>query len=948
MSFFFSSPKAEPVAEEPVVKDTSTDDAVKSPLKPAEQDENEPRQSPKKTLLCLSMDEDDSKLDSAFERALNNETEGGAIASLASPTSKVGLNYDENPTNLYQSIEAKEWDDVVDICEKKPSEATIWIFRNEKSGHNLRWRLLPIHAAIIFRAPDNVIKALLRAFPEGATSKDDQDMTPLHLAFRHDVSDSVLYELLKADPTVVHFKDRKGRLPLDLHRTIAGQTPRAGTSSKKSGIAKLVSIAVKNEHHKTTQRLRQDFAAKLDECEQGQNSKLRETMEHYEDVISTFRSEMAAKIEVMDQSVGLSKVEAENKIKDLEREMKTARLASESLITRFDLKCKEEEELKAKLTTTECKLKEIEWGKGDTLKEKAQISKQIEDFSLELEQVKESRQNIVQDLYNATTEKEGLELSLRTCQTKVQEMEESVATLAEANVELTLNVQEQETLISETQEKVRLMEESISAKAEQITYLQGQNTTLQTQRDEVTTKLTDAVVDLKAKKDRLQELEGAEAISQDVTGQLLTVQAQLKEKEDRLEELNSAEWTKKLSSLTSQAASLQSENDNLSSEVDETRIALKKYEREVADAKTASNSLIKQFHAKCSSEVALKTRLAHIERDLNTTHPTLQSENISLRQSVELLEGTNEELGEKVEKMEQELHEKSATVQEFESEWRQKARELKEQETIQTTELTRSKEKVAILERIISKLQEKIYDLEASNRELQASGADTDSYSKEKIAVLSEEVSSKNSLNTELSNRLHQLEMKNVEMTKQLEKTQEEKKHFMASLKEKQERTVGSLSVRQRMSEALENQLESSQELNEELQTKIKTLEARNGTLGMKLKTMTQDRQRESDAYEMRDPANYSMSGMDISQRMKSMSMENRDNIDDEASPSFAMRQRMKQNVERQVKQAHDKAFSDRQLLLENAKKQRKDIESSFANATAAINMLRDTGMMSP
>lgn len=946
MSFFFSTAKAveeqkQPIAE--VTNESAAGDALmpEKHVSSPEEDENK-NTSKDLPVLNLSIDEDDEKLDSAFERALNKESVYGEKASLASPTAKVGLNYDENPTNLYQSIEAREWDEVVDLCARFPSEAAIWIFRNEKTGHKLRWRLLPIHAAIIFRAPDSAIRALLKAFPEGAKCKDDQEMTPLHLAFRHESSDSVLYELLKVDPTVVNYIDRKGRVPLQLHRS-AQTTTSAGSGTKKSGIAKLVSIAVTNENKKVTAQLRSEHEIILSTSEKNHNSKFQEAVQYYEDAITTLRKEMSAKIAEMDQSVALTKSEAESKIKELESEMNTARLASESLITRFDNKCKSEEELTAKLAAAQCKLKELEWGQGDTVKEKNEIQAQLEKLNLELEEVLESRQQIAKNLFEVQAERDSLALSLDQVQSKLLEMNSSNAIILEKNYLLSSEVQDRENLIADMKARICLMEESISAKADQIAYLQGNNEALQARRDELTEKVEAILIDLKDKRERLQLLEEVDANNQNITADLLELKAQLKEKEDRLEELHAAEVGVKVTSLKEQAGKLQAENERLQNEVDESRVLLKKYEREVADAKNASNSLIKQFHAKSSSEVQLKSKLAALERTLNSDQPTLQSDNISLRESVEVLEKANSELGEKVQRMEDELAEKAEMVSKFEKEWRIKTEKMKEKEAIQSTEIARSKEKVAILERIISKLQEKIHTQELSNKELRVIGNDSEAlYSKQKMSELSKEVESKSALNIELTQRLRLLERKNTELLKSFERTQSDHEAFLASYKKKEEQTVGSLSVRQRMSEALEEQLAASHELNQELQTKIKTLEAKNGALAMKVKSMSHERY--VDPYEVRE-----------SGYMKAFSIDHREAAESDelmgmSAPqsSLAMRQRMKQSVERQVKEAQDKAFSERKMLLETARKQRQDIESSFANATAAISMLRETGMRSP
>ena len=58
--------------------------------------------------------------------------------------------YDTSPTALYQAIEARRWDHVLELLEEGEGddEVSTWVIRKEHNGR-LRWRLLPIHAAQI-------------------------------------------------------------------------------------------------------------------------------------------------------------------------------------------------------------------------------------------------------------------------------------------------------------------------------------------------------------------------------------------------------------------------------------------------------------------------------------------------------------------------------------------------------------------------------------------------------------------------------------------------------------------------------------------------------------------------------------------------------------------------------------------------------------------------------
>lgn len=123
--------------------------------------------------------------------------------------------FDKNPTVLFALLQKKEWEAAIERAGSNSDEASVWVSRKEKDGR-LRWRLLPIHAAIVFKAPENVIEALLKAFPKGAETKDDQGMLPIHLSFRNAATEGTVKQLLAAYPNSIDVKDRKGRVPLVL------------------------------------------------------------------------------------------------------------------------------------------------------------------------------------------------------------------------------------------------------------------------------------------------------------------------------------------------------------------------------------------------------------------------------------------------------------------------------------------------------------------------------------------------------------------------------------------------------------------------------------------------------------------------------------------------------------------------------------------------------------
>lgn len=94
------------------------------------------------------------------------------VSILRSPP-PIEVDYDINPTRLYKLIESKDWQGTVDRTRSNPEEAQTWVMRKESDG-KLRWKLLPLHAALILKSPGDVVAALIKVYHNGAQCKDDQ------------------------------------------------------------------------------------------------------------------------------------------------------------------------------------------------------------------------------------------------------------------------------------------------------------------------------------------------------------------------------------------------------------------------------------------------------------------------------------------------------------------------------------------------------------------------------------------------------------------------------------------------------------------------------------------------------------------------------------------------------------------------------------------------------
>lgn len=140
-------------------------------------------------------------------------------------------------------MHTKQWNLAIERVKLYPHEASTWVVRyfnnadnasgaeqsmtdtvamaSPRSGgiamngtnNDLRWRMLPLHASLLFGGPIELVRALIKAYPAACRMQDDQGMLPLHVAFRFGATEEVVVLLLEAFPEAIEHVDHKGRLP---------------------------------------------------------------------------------------------------------------------------------------------------------------------------------------------------------------------------------------------------------------------------------------------------------------------------------------------------------------------------------------------------------------------------------------------------------------------------------------------------------------------------------------------------------------------------------------------------------------------------------------------------------------------------------------------------------------------------------------------------------------
>jgi len=126
------------------------------------------------------------------------------------------VDFDTNPTDLYTAICAGEWEKATSIVKEYPDQARTWVVRHDPEDDTaILWRFLPLHSACARQPSDSLVEALLLAYPDAASAKDDQGFLPLHYACGNRASDGAVNMLLIVYPQGADVRDPYGgKLPL--------------------------------------------------------------------------------------------------------------------------------------------------------------------------------------------------------------------------------------------------------------------------------------------------------------------------------------------------------------------------------------------------------------------------------------------------------------------------------------------------------------------------------------------------------------------------------------------------------------------------------------------------------------------------------------------------------------------------------------------------------------
>eukprot|EP00569_Conticribra_weissflogii_P000957 CAMPEP_0171354830 /NCGR_PEP_ID=MMETSP0878-20121228/44911_1 /TAXON_ID=67004 /ORGANISM="Thalassiosira weissflogii, Strain CCMP1336" /LENGTH=604 /DNA_ID=CAMNT_0011860817 /DNA_START=133 /DNA_END=1947 /DNA_ORIENTATION=+ len=346
--------------------------------------------------------------------------------------------FDINPTGLYVAVHTKQWGLAADRLKVFPAEASVWVSRfgdpvglaniaNTTNGVTslpgtptsaamaearrrpkvLRWKMLPLHGAVLFGAPLELVHALIKAYPAACSCVDDQGMLPLHLAFRCGAKEAVVLELLDVYPQAIEIEDKKGRVPsvLALKDAVSyvdtiGEAFLKGPSYYYYAARVAASDRVRNES---------EMAAKVRKLEEERKAEYEST----KNLLTKTQAELQEDIEVLStENAELKERLAwyETKYDGAEEKEKVLVDHTNSLAERLRLTSLSEEHLATKLAKLEAKLKSSEAEIQNLRNSSAQQKGDLENDVRNLTEALESTQ-LRADLLTDKLQKKIMELN---------------------------------------------------------------------------------------------------------------------------------------------------------------------------------------------------------------------------------------------------------------------------------------------------------------------------------------------------------------------------------------------------------------------------------------------------------------------------------------------------------------------------------------------------------
>lgn len=565
------------------------------------------------------------------------------------------VDYDKNPSALYKALQQKDWKLTMDLVDENPDEVFTWIIRKDKEGMT-RWCLLPIHAALIFKAPMHVIVKLLSIYPESGLCKDDQGMIPLHLAFRHGASDAILYEILSSCPDAIDVKDDKGRTPLALHSTYVARANAQGTPTnaadnslqkmRPSAFERYVTVAADRARKSTKSKLEAYYVGKLKTLHDEHTEQLENLRKLASDEFSASRErikELEKKKRILESNLNDKKKEAEN----LSKQNHANKLA---------------------ISNMETLLQEVTTSKHE---EKVVFLQKISQLEAEITDINKKHEDEVKSLEEKAV---ASEINIAELISKCHAAEDEISALKNTTAELEAKGDELKLLLEERLAKHEDLSKKYESLCESEKSLQAKLVEHE-QSLEITTKA----------------LKDSDALLSQMNTTILDLRSDIVTK------------TTKVQTLMENIEKLSVENNELKEKTDDM-------EQKNRDLSNASEELKMKYHLQCCENLGLKEQVSELSSDiaLNSENLKQSEEALSeLKLSMEIIEVQLKTKTEEEESLKALLIEKEFEFDQYKSSAEEEIQRLSQDLGNQVMRTSECELQCSDLEQTFSKLQRK-------------------------------------------------------------------------------------------------------------------------------------------------------------------------------------------------------------------------------------------------
>lgn len=207
--------------------------------------------------------------------------------------------YDENPSCIFQALEAREFKYAYDMFKDETAtaeeECRTWIVARDLKSDEVKFRALPLHAAMVFGAPDKLVECIFDANPNAVRGRDLKGCLPVHYAFKNNASDLIVNKLITAFPKGYFVKDKSGKSCAD------HVDPKSTSADRLNIIGCIVAFGVEDEKGRWLEKSEADWVVQEAEIRDELMQVNQKTKEACEAAVAKAEEEHKRRLQIFEE-----------------------------------------------------------------------------------------------------------------------------------------------------------------------------------------------------------------------------------------------------------------------------------------------------------------------------------------------------------------------------------------------------------------------------------------------------------------------------------------------------------------------------------------------------------------------------------------------------------------------------------------------------------------------